>query len=215
MNTIRLKMPRGGDGPDQYAGERGEHRTYEVIAPLPRSTLNQIQSCIALFLLDDKLPVISPLIRPGTEGDLRMEGGNVHIVLWQQVTGCRALRIQLVCYGDADGQTFVDNSPVSERILFRRSLPGRLEDLPEISDSPGILAQLIAWMHTHPNKPVLDALSEEDGALCFDGAALATAAALEAEAAARAGEDENIWDDVTPMTNLELDALINQALAAI
>jgi hypothetical protein len=105
---------------------------------------------------------------------------------------------------------------VSERILFRRSLPGKLEDLPEICDSPGILAQLIAWMHIHPNKPVLDALSEEDGALCFNGVALATATALQEEAEIRYDNDEDIRDGLpTAITNIELDDMINLALSAI
>ena len=166
MKTITLKMPRDGNGQDQSGGQRGDHRMCEVVVPLPRPSLKRIQSCIALFLLDDKIPVISPLITPSSEGDLRIDGGAVRIILWQQVTKCRVLRIQLVCYGDKSGQTFIDSTPVSERILFRRSLPGNLDDLPEINDNPGILAQLIAWMHTHPNKPILDALTEGSGGSC-------------------------------------------------
>ena len=179
--------------------------------------MGQIQSCIALFLLDDKTPIISPLITPTSEGDLRMENGKVYIVLWQQVTRCRALRIQVVCYGDTAGQTFIDSTPVSERILFRRSLPGTLDDYPEISDNPGILVQLIAWMHFHPNKPILDALTEGgDGELEFNGVALATAEALQEEAGIRCEHDNDIRAGLPDaLANIELDDLINNALGAI
>ena len=169
MKIITLKMPSNGHGLDQHAGERGEHRTYQVVIPLPRAKIKQIRSCIAIFQMDDKLPVASPLILPGTDGDLRMEKNAVRIVLWQQVTNCRTLRIQLVCYGDDKGQTFIDNTPVSERIMFQRSLADGLDDLPEVSDNPGILAQLIAQMHSHTNKNVLSALSDKGGALLYSG----------------------------------------------
>ena len=169
MKTITLKMPPDGSGVDQHAGERGEHRTYQVIIPLPRATLPQIQSCVAIFWLDSQIPVRSPLILPGESGDMYIAGGKAHIVLWQQITSCRALRIQLACFGDMDGQTFLDNTPISERIMFKKSVPGGLEDMPEISDSPGLIAQIVAWLHTHPNKSVLDAFSEQDGVLFWNG----------------------------------------------
>jgi len=65
-----------------------------------------------------------------------------------------------------------------------------------------------AGSDSFPNKAVLALLTESDGALYFDGAALATVAALEEV-------NENIRADMAPLTNLELDALINQALEAI
>ena len=235
MKALTLKMPPNGHGQDQHAGQRGDHRMHKLIVPLPRSTLKKIQSCIVLFLLDDKTPIRSDLITWKTEGDITMSGNHLHVVLWQKVTLCRALRIQVACYGDEDGQIFINNTPISERILFRRSLHGSLNDMPEVSDSPGILTQLLAWMHNHPNQSVLDALSDEDGALFYDGLPVGEESTnhdhhnkplLDALSSSGGGvlayddndlatADELLAATTTPLSNEEINNLIDLALQAI
>jgi hypothetical protein len=164
----------------------------ELIIPLPRDKQPQIQSCVALFSCDDQL-ALSPLILPGETGDCYFADGKAHIVLWQWLTQCWVLRVQLECFGDAEGKQFIARTEISERIVFGKSLCDSSDHLPEIEDQPNVIAQLLAAMHRHGNKSVLDELGDAAGALTYKGGGVMTEA----------------------LTNLELDALINQALAAI
>jgi len=153
MKTITLVMPPDGRGIDQWAGQQGEHRLSKLIVPLPSETAKKIKSCVAIFVLDDERSMMSPLITEGDSGDAYFKNGKVHYVLWRSLTQCRSLRVQLECYSDDTGQTFIDRTPVSERVMFGKSLSTCLCDFPEVSDQPSVLAQLIAFMHTHQNNP--------------------------------------------------------------
>jgi len=147
VRTVVLKMPDDGRGADQWAGQAGEHRLTRLVIPLPRETAKMINSCVALFILDDEHRRISPLITAGHSGDCYFKDGKVYLVLWRALTQARSLRVQLECYSDDAGRTFIDRTAISERIMFGRSLSTCLRDFPEASDQPSILAQLIAWMH--------------------------------------------------------------------
>jgi len=147
VRTITLKMPSEGGGPDQWAGQAGDHRLSRLVIPLPRETAKKIQSCVALFVLDDEHSLISPLITAGEDGDCFIKDGKAYFVLWRGLTQARSLRVQLECYSDDAGNVFIDRTPVSERVLFGKSLSTCLRDFPEVSDRPGVLFRLIAWMH--------------------------------------------------------------------
>jgi hypothetical protein len=210
VRDLFLKMQP--NAPDQRGGVTGEHRMVRLIAPLPKETAGQIRSAVAIFSLDDKAPVLSPVINHGAESDYFLENGRAHIVLWQALTQCRTLRVQVEGYGDENGKEFIDRTMISERVIFGHSIVNAVENVPEIEQQNSAFAQLLAWMHTHSNQPVLDLLCKSDDFLYFNGAKLATADELEAEADERTEEDENIRKNITPLTNIELDALINQAL---
>jgi hypothetical protein len=189
VKTIHLKM-RDGPSCEHYAGQRGEHRMVRLAISLPKERLAEIQSCVAVFSCDEQL-VLSPLILPGEEGDCYISGGKVYVTLWQRLTQCWVLRVQLECYGP--GSQFIDRTEISEQILFGKSLSDSLDHLPEAAAQPGAIEQLLAAMHTHGNKTVLDELGDAAGELTYHGQSLA----------------------YEPITNLELNALINQALAAV
>ena len=177
--------------PDLFGGQRGEHRMAELVIPLPRERLKEINSCIAVFSVDNEL-VLSPLILSGDSGDYFMQGRSVHIVLWQRLTLCRALRVQLECYGGADGTDFIDRTKISEPVLFQKSLADTLESIAEAPNQPGVIDQLLAAMHRHGNMTVLEELGDLAQELTYRGEAVTT----------------------EPLTNIEINQLINQALAA-
>ena len=162
MRTITLKMPSDGNGLDQWAGQQGEHRLSRLIIPLPREAATKIKSCVALFVLDDERSMISPLILAGDSGDIYFKGGKVYFMLWRDLTQCRSLRAQLECYSDDGGNDFIDRTPISERVMFGKSLSTCLHDFPEVSNRPSILAQLIARTHTHNNMSALSKIGESD-----------------------------------------------------
>jgi hypothetical protein len=191
VKTITLKM-RDSPHSEHYGGQRGEHRMVELIIPLPKARLAEIQSCIAIFSCDDAL-VLSPLILPDESGDCYISGGKAHVVLWQKLTQCWVLRAQLECFGDTEGTQFISRTEISERVVFGKSLADSLDHLPEIADQPGAIAQLLTAMHRHGNKSVLDELGDAAGDLTYHGDRLVTDA----------------------LTNIEINQLIDQALAAL
>jgi hypothetical protein len=188
MKSITLKM-RDSPTVKHYGGPRGEHRMVELIVPLPNNPA--IQSCVALFSCDDQL-ALSPLILPGESGDCYLKDGKAHIVLWQMLTQCWILRVQLECYGDLMGKQFIDRSEISEKIVFGKSLADSVDQLAEADDQPNAIAQLLEAMHKHGNMTVLEELGDAAGALTYKGFGVGSEA----------------------LTNLEIDALINLALAA-
>ncbi len=189
MRKIKLTMRDGA--PDLFGGQRGEHRMATLVIPLPTERLREINSCIAVFSCDNEL-VLSPLILPGDSDEYYMKSGKVHIVLWQRLTQCRALRVQLECYGGSDGTNFIDRTKISEPVLFQKSLADSIDNIAETPDQPGAIAQLLAAMHRHGNITVLEELGDLAGALTYHGKSVVTDA----------------------LTNTEINDLINQALAA-
>jgi hypothetical protein len=189
MKSITLKM-RDSPGYFQHGGQRGDHRMCELVIPLPREKIAEIQSCVALFSCDDEL-VLSPIILPGESGDCYISDGKAHIVLWQRLTQCWVLRVQLECYGDAEGTLFIDRTAISEPVVFAKSLADgvRTDYLPE----PSALKELLESMHRHGNMTVLEELGDLAGDLTYRG--------------------ESLYYE--PITNMELNELINQALAAL
>ena len=189
MKTLTLKMR---DSPNyfQHGGQRGDHRMVILVIPLPKERLPEIVSCVALFSCDDEL-VLSPLLLPGDSGDCYIQGGKVHIVLWQRLTQCWVLRVQVECYGDAGGTLFIDRSAISEPVVFAKSLADgvRTDYLPE----PSAITDLLEAMHRHGNLTILEELGDLAGDLTYNGEPLVP----------------------EPLTNLEINALINQALAAL
>ena len=189
MKAINLKMR---DSPNyfQHGGQRGDHRMVKLVIPLPKERLPEIVSCVALFSCDDEL-VLSPLILPGDSGDCYIADGKAHIVLWQRLTQCWVLRVQLEAYGDAAGTLFIDRTAISEPVVFAKSLADgvRTDYLPE----PKTLTELLDAMHRHGNMTVLEELGDLAGDLTYHGERLATDA----------------------LTNMEINQLINQALAAL
>ncbi len=189
MKTINLKMR---DSPNyfQHGGQRGDHRMVQLVVPLPKERLPEIVFCVALFSCDDEL-VLSPIILPGDSGDCFIRDGKAHIVLWQRLTQCWVLRVQLECYGDAEGTLFIDRTAISEPVVFSKSLTDGicLDYLPE----PKTLTDLLEAMHRHGNMTVLEELGDLAGELMYHGEVLVT----------------------EPLTNLEINDLINQALAAL
>ena len=189
MKTINLKMR---DSPNyfQHGGQRGDHRMVKITIPLPKERLPEINSCVALFSCDDEL-VLSPIILPGDSGDCYISDGKVHIVLWQRLTQCWVLRVQLEAYGDAEGTLFIDRTAISEPVVFAKSLADgvRTDYLPE----PKALTDLLESMHLHGNMTVLEELGDLAGDLTYRG--------------------ESLYYE--PITNTELNDLINQALAAV
>jgi hypothetical protein len=147
--------------PDLLGGQRGEHRMAELVVPLPAERISEIHSCVAILSCDYEL-VLSQQILPGESGDLYFADGAAHIVLWQRLTLCRALRVQLECYG-LNGE-FIDRTRISEPIIFRKSLADSLDEIAEVPEQAGVIAQLLAAMHSHGNKTVLDELGELAGA---------------------------------------------------
>jgi phage-related protein len=123
-----------------------------------------------------------------SSGNLYFADGFAHIVLWQRLTLCRALRVQLECY-NASGD-FIARTRISEPILFHKSLADSLDEIDEVPEQPGVIAQLLAAMHTHGNKTVLDELGELAGALTYKGESVRAA----------------------PLTNIEIEALLQQAM---
>ena len=191
MKSINLRMR---DSPilKHYGGQRGDHRMVELVIPLPKERLPEIQSCVALFSCDDQL-VLSPIILPGNEGDCYIKDGKAHIVLWQRLTQCWVLRVQLEAYGDTEGAQFIDRTEISECVVFGKSLADSADQLPEVETQPNVITQLLEAMHRHGNMTVLEELGDLAGDLTYHGETLAT----------------------EPLTNLEINALINQALAAL
>ena len=195
MKTLNLKMR---DSPNyfRHGGQRGDHRMVKLVIPLPKERLAEINSCVALFSCDDEL-VLSPIILPAPQvghgdcGDCYIKDGKVHIALWQRLTQCWVLRVQLDCYGDAEGALFVDRTAISEPVVFAKSLTDsiNMEYLPE----PNAISKLLDAMHLHGNMTVLEELGDLAGGLTYHGEILA-------------GE---------PLTNLEINDLINRALAAL
>jgi hypothetical protein len=205
MRTLTLKMR---DSPNffQHGGQRGDHRMVQLVIPLPKERLPEIVSCVALFSCDNEL-ALSPLILPvdppqrtcgfagdpGDSGDCYIADGKAHIVLWQRLTQCWVLRVQLECFGDFEGQQFISRTEISEKVVFGKSLADSLEHIPEAEQEPNAIAQLLATMHRHGNMTVLEELGDLAGDLTYHGEALVT----------------------EPLTNLEINSLINQALAAL
>jgi hypothetical protein len=189
MRTINLKMR---DSPmfHHLGGQRGDHRMAKLVIPLPKQRLQEIRSCVALFSCDDEL-VLSPPIVHGDSGDCYIKDGKVHIVLWQRLTQCWVLRVQLECYGDTEGRDFLARSAISEPVVFGKSLTDtiHMDFLPE----PKAITDLLDAMHRHGNKTVLEELGDLAGDLTYNGEAVAADA----------------------LTNTEINSLINQALAAI
>jgi hypothetical protein len=177
---------------ERYAGQRGEHRMVKLIIPLPKERLPEINSCVALFSCDDAL-VLSPLILPDESGDCYIQNGKAYITLWQRLTQCWVLRVQLECYGDMAGVEFIDRTEISEKIVFGKSLSDSLDHIPEAEQQPNAITQLLAAMHRHGNMTILEELGDLAGGLTYHGEPVASDA----------------------MTNLEINDLINQALAAL
>jgi len=190
MRQIKLTMRDGA--PDLFGGQRGEHRMAELVIPLPRERLREINSCIAVFSADNEL-ILSPLIVAGDSGEFYMRGARVFITLWQRLTQCRALRVQLECYGGADGTDFIDRTVISEPVLFQKSITDSIDGIPEVPDQPGAIAQLLAAMHKHGNMTILEELGDLADELTYRGEPVTT----------------------EPLTNMEINDLINQALAAV
>jgi len=189
VKTINLKMR---DSPNyfQHGGQRGDHRMVKLVIPLPKERLPEIASCMALFSCDDEL-VLSPIILPGDSGDCYIADGKAHIALWQRLTQCWVLRVQVECYGDAEGTLFIDRTAISEPVVFAKSLADgvRTDYLPE----PKALTDLLESMHRHGNMTILEELGDAAGDLTYHGEALVT----------------------EPLTNTEINDLINQAIAAL
>jgi hypothetical protein len=101
--------------------------------------------------------------------------------------------VQLECFGDFEGKDFIFRTEISEKIVFGKSLADSLDHLPELDAQPNAIMQLLAAMHSHGNISVLEELGDAAGDLTYHGEALAT----------------------EPLTNIEINDLINQALAAL
>ena len=189
MKIINLRM-RDSPGQHRLGGQRGDHRMVKLVIPLPKQRLADIRSCVALFSCDDEL-VLSPLILPGDSGDCYIHDGKVHVVLWQRLTQCWVLRVQVECFGDVEGKQFISRTAISEPVVFSKSLTDTIhaEYLPESS----AITELLESMHRHGNKSVLEELGDLAGALTYRGESL----------------------NYEPITNTELNDLINQALAAV
>jgi hypothetical protein len=147
---------------------------------------------VALFSCDNEL-ALSPIILPGDSGDCYIRDGKAYITLWQRLTQCWVLRVQLEAYGDTEGAEFIDRTEISEKIVFGKSLADSLDHIPEAAQEPNAIAQLLTAMHRHGNMTVLEELGDLAGDLTYHGETVKT----------------------EPLTNLEINQLINQALAAL
>jgi hypothetical protein len=103
------------------------------------------------------------------------------------------LRVQLEAYGDTEGKQFISRTEISEKVVFGKSLADSLDHVPESDTQPNAITQLMEAMHRHGNMTVLEELGDAAGNLTYNGERLATDA----------------------LTNLEINSLINQALAAL
>jgi hypothetical protein len=195
-------------GKSIFVSMQGANNIAQLVCFLPRE-LRQCQSGKLLCALNESaVPVYAGLFDADETQAVYIQNGVLYITVWKELTLGQSLQIQV--FGSLpNGQVFP--TPVSETLLFDKSI---VYD-PLVNAPPNIIDDLIAKAHTHPNKLILDLLTDTGGELFYDGAALATAAALLAEANTREGEDSDIRDDVAPLTNLELEALINQALIAV
>jgi hypothetical protein len=164
----------------------------KLVIPLPKERLPEIASCVALFSCDDQL-VLSPLILPGSEGDCYIRDGKAHIVLWQRLTQCWVLRVQIECFGDYEGKQFIDRTEISEKVVFGASLADSADAVPELDTQPNAIAQLLEAMHRHGNMTILEELGDLAGDLTYRG--------------------ESLYYE--PISNVEINNLINQALAAL
>jgi len=191
MKSLTLKMR---DSPNyfQHGGQRGDHRMVKLVIPLPKARLPEIVSCVALFSCDDQL-VLSPIILSGDSGDCYIRDGKAHIVLWQRLTQCWVLRVQLECFGDFEGKRFIDRTEISEKVVFGASLADSADALAELDTQPNAIAQLLEAMHRHGNLTILEELGDLAEKLSYRG--------------------ESLYYE--PITNMEINQLINQALAAL
>jgi hypothetical protein len=189
MKTLTLKMR---DSPNYFrdGGQRGDHRMVKLVIPLPKERLPEIVSCVALFSCDDEL-VLSPIILPGDDGDCYIKDGKAHIVLWQRLTQCWVLRVQLECYGDTEGAQFINRTAISEPVVFSKSLTDSINT--DYLPAPSAITELLEAMHRHGNMTILEELGDLAGGLTYHGEALVPDA----------------------LTNTEINELINQALAAL
>ena len=215
MRTINLKMR---DSPNYHhlGGQRGDHRMTRLVIPLPKlrhgcervcpkdtqqfahvnerelssRSNSRIRSCVALFSADNEL-VLSPLILPGDGSDAFIQDGKAHIVLWQRLTQCWVLRVQIEAFGDVDGKQFLARTAISEPVVFSKSLTDTI-DTSHLPNAKAI-TELLEAMHRHGNKSILGELGDLAGALTYKG--------------------DNVSADA--LTNCEINDLINQALAAL
>jgi hypothetical protein len=139
----------------------------ELVIPLPLARRQSVESVIAIFAADKEIR-LSAAILHGEAGDSYIASdGKVRFTLPQSLTTCRVLRVQLECY-DAQG-TIIERTPISERILFSGALADDIGDLPEAGAEPNVIAQLVAQMHSHGNKLVLDELGDDLHRLTYKG----------------------------------------------
>jgi len=162
MRTIKLEMQPEDYGNDIHAGPRGEDRMTRLVIPLPAGTASKIRSCVMVLSLDGAETRLSPVILPGTGGDAYIKGKLVYFVLRQEMTYCRALRVQLECYSDTQGkpESFICRTVMSERILFQPSIVDGLEGLPEARAEPSAISWLIG------RQPEIEALLAGGGGDC-------------------------------------------------
>ena len=92
---------------------------------------------------------------------------------------------------EAASRFFIDRTAISEPVVFAKSLADgvRTDYLPE----PSAITDLLEAMHRHGNLTILEELGDLAGDLTYNGEPLVP----------------------EPLTNLEINALINQALAAL
>ena len=185
------------------AQEQGEGGMTVLACRLPRDLRGAAHGWVTFYIGKAKKQYAWPA---ESNPNIVVQDNEIWITLWPELTADRFLRVQIKGVLP-DGAT--PETPLSELIRFAPGSGAYVES------PPGMLEEILS-VASHDNRPILDALSEDEaGALCYNGDAYALAAALEAEAATRADEDETIREDVAPLSNVELEALINLALAAL
>ena len=143
MRKIQLTMQDSGS---VWAGQKGDHRMAQLIIPLPEDVAKKVKSCVVIYSMDYAKTALSPLVTAGSDGDAYIRSGKVYIVLHQTQTLHGSLRVQLECYSDTKGECWICRSAKSEKIKFRPSLAGSLDELPEARADPGAISELISMI---------------------------------------------------------------------
>lgn len=158
-----------GDGtvtlPDgEKVGVVGEHNATSLEITLPEAMVTDIDYCVAAFQVGLNT-VRSEPIYEAESGTPRRSGTKVYLDMWEQVTACPKVTVQLEAYRTVGGEAVrvAKTVPTKELTI----VPGVCGGESAFMSEPSLAARLSAQLHD--NFETLDALSEADGVLTLGG----------------------------------------------
>ena len=141
--------------------EQGEHRTVTLECKLP-ADFKGIDCGEVEFVIgtEKTLPYPFPSeLNPGMDYDAKKQV--LRITLWSGLTASRFMRLQVTGY-TTNGKK--PKTPLSELLRFSASISGGEGEAP-----PNTIGELLRLKHSHLNKQILDAFSEESDTLFWKG----------------------------------------------